>query len=109
MVVYECKQSRKTLPARDAVMRSYEMTKITLTNDYHNTEAVVIPTKITEGRFAGCYKITRKTAQRLVRELCVPGCSCSGTFGERGGHVLTSKVINEDSERNYILSDISFE
>jgi hypothetical protein len=83
---------------------------ITLTNDFHSTETNIRPQKITIGRFAGCYRVSRKTAQRCWRELCGrEGCVCSGTFGERGGHRLTSKIINEDSERNYILSDIDFE
>jgi hypothetical protein len=75
------------------------MKTITLTNDFHNTEAKVRPIEIKDGRF----KISRKTALRLRRELCgVDGCTCGGTFGERGGAHLD--VINEDYDRNYIIS-----
>lgn len=78
-------------------------TKITLTNDFHNTSATVIPQPITTGRFAGYYRISRATQRRLVRELCMPGCLCSGTFGLRGGEALTATIINEDADRSFIL------
>jgi len=78
------------------------MKTITLTNDFHNTSASVQPVAITEGRFAGLYKISRKTALRLRSELCgVSGCTCGGNFGERGGVKLD--VVNEDYDRNYIV------
>jgi hypothetical protein len=78
------------------------MKKITLTNDFHNTEATVIPVLITEGRFSGKYKISRKTAQRLHRELCgSKECCCGDTFGARGGNRF--EIVNEDFERNYIV------
>ena len=78
------------------------MKKITLTNEFHNTEATVIPQLITEGRHKGYYKISRKTALRLRNELCgIEGCTCGGTFGERGGAYLN--VVNEDYDRNYII------
>jgi hypothetical protein len=77
--------------------------KVTLTNDFHNTEATVIPQKITEGRFSGYYRISRATAIRLRRELCgSPTCTCGGNFGERmNGNPID--VVNEDYERNYIV------
>jgi len=78
------------------------MKKITLSNNFHNTEATVIPQAITEGRFKGYAKISRKTAMRLKNELCGSAdCLCGGNFGERGGSHL--EVINEDYERNYII------
>ena len=79
------------------------MTKtITLTNEFHNTSATVRPVAITEGRFAGLHKVSRKTALRLRSELCgVSGCTCGGNFGERGGVVFA--VVNEDYDRNYIV------
>jgi hypothetical protein len=78
------------------------MKKITLTNDFHNTEATVIPQLITEGRNKGLYKISRKTALRLRSKLCGNSdCTCGGNFGERGGAYLN--VVNEDYDRNYII------
>lgn len=78
------------------------MRTVTLTNSFHRTSAVVHPVLITDGRFAGLYRITRKTALRLRRELCgAAGCCCGGTFGERDGARL--EVVNEDSARNYIV------
>jgi hypothetical protein len=78
------------------------MQTITLTNSFHNTSATVRPVPITEGRFAGLHKISRKTALRLRRELCgSTDCTSGGNFGERGGAHLA--VINEDYDRNYIV------
>ena len=75
---------------------------ITLTNSFHNTEAAVRPVPITEGRFKGYHRISRRTALRLRNQLCgIEGCACGGTFGERGGQALV--VINEDYDRNYIV------
>lgn len=79
------------------------MTTITLTNDFHNTSANVRPIIIKDGRFAGYYKISRKTAMRLRNELCGSSdCTCGGTFGQRGGAYLD--VVNEDCDRNYIIN-----
>jgi len=78
------------------------MKKIILTNDFHNTEAAVIPQRITEGRFTGYHKVSRRTARRLHNELCGSDeCVCGDTFGARGGTKL--EVVNEDYERNYIV------
>lgn len=75
---------------------------ITLSNDFHNTEATVRPVAITEGRYKGWHKISRKTALRLRSALCgMTDCSCGGTFVERGGQYIN--VINEDFDRNYIV------
>ncbi len=77
-------------------------TTYTLINSFHNTSATVRPVPITEGRFCGMSKISRKTALRLRAELCgVSGCTCGGNFGERGGVVFD--VVNEDYDRNYII------
>ena len=76
--------------------------QVTLTNDFHNTSAVVRPVAIADGRFAGKHMITRKTAMRLRNALCgSAGCTCGGNFGERGGAHLA--VVNEDYDRNYII------
>ena len=78
------------------------MKTITLSNDFHHTYASVRPVAITDGRFAGMYKISRNTALRLRSKLCgSPGCTCGGNFGERGGIILD--VVNEDYDRNYIV------
>jgi len=76
--------------------------EVTLTNEFHNTEARVRPVPITAGRFAGLHKISRRTALRLKAALCPSqDCLCGGTFGERGGERL--EVMNEDQERAYIV------
>ena len=71
---------------------------ITLSNEFHRTEASFRPVAIN----GGLHKISRNTALRLRRELCGrTDCKCGGTFGERGGEYLA--VINEDRDRNYIV------
>jgi len=83
-------------------MENTTRTQITLSNDFHNTEATVRPVAITEGRHKGLHKISRKTALRLRSELCGrTDCKCGGDFGQRGGAVLV--VVNEDADRNYII------
>ena len=75
------------------------MKTIELTNNFHNTEAKVRPVLITDGRFKGYHKISRRTALRLRSELCGSAdCTCGGCFGERGGAHLN--VISEDYDRN---------
>jgi len=75
--------------------------KITLTNDFHNTSATIVPVPITDGRFKGLHKISRKTYLRVCHELCgINGCQCGGQFGHRAGHVA---VVNEDYDRNLII------
>lgn len=77
-------------------------TTYTLSNSFHNTSANVRPTAITEGRYVGLHKISRKTALRLCSELCgITGCVCGGTFGERGGVIFD--VTHEDCDGNYIV------
>ena len=76
---------------------------ITLSNDFHDTTAQVRPVPITEGRFAGKYKISRATALRLRRKLCgAHDCTCGGDFGERHGSAGIL-VVHEDYDRNYIV------
>lgn len=76
------------------------MTKITLTNDFHNTAAVVIPQPY--GKDGRRHFISHKTALRLSRELCgIDGCRCGGTFGERGGTRL--EIVTENYDRDYII------
>lgn len=85
------------------------MKKITLTNDFHNTEVTVIPQLVTEGRHKGHYKISHKIAMRLRNELCGRSdCTCGGNFGERGqqGEVVLD-VINVDYDRNFIVQLIN--
>ncbi|MBI5056973.1 MAG: hypothetical protein HZB61_10205 [Nitrospirae bacterium] len=78
------------------------MKKITLSNEFHNTEATVIPQEITEGRFKGFHMISRATARKLKNKLCgSTDCTCGDSFGSRGGVHLD--VINEDYDRSYII------
>ncbi|MDP1543179.1 MAG: hypothetical protein Q8L99_08520 [Polycyclovorans sp.] len=75
---------------------------ITLSNEFHNTEASVRPVEIKEGRHTGYHKISKQTANRLRNALCgISGCTCGGNFGERGGAYL--EVINQDWDGNYII------
>lgn len=79
------------------------MKTITLTNDFHNTEATVRPVKITEGRFAGNYKVSQRAAKTAWSKLCgIKGCTCCDAFGSRGGNLLI--VENQDYQNNYIVS-----
>ena len=72
---------------------------ITLTNNFHNTEARVIPQKIPNSPY---YSISRKTVLRLRRELCGSAeCRCGDTFGARDGVHLY--VVNEDYYRNVTI------
>lgn len=80
--------------------------KITLSNDFHETEATVVPRKYgppspTTGQQR--YAVSHRTAQRLRKELCgQEDCCCGGTFGERGGSYLY--VISQDQNRNWIVN-----
>ena len=75
---------------------------IVLTNSFHRTSAGVRPILITEGRFRGYYRISRRVAMRLRSTLCgADDCTCGGNFGERGGPWLY--LYNEDADRNYII------
>lgn len=77
--------------------------KITLKNDFHNSEVSIRQRKIAEGRFLGNYLITRSQALRSRRILCgVSDCTCGGNFGERmrGCPII---VENEDYDRGYIV------
>ncbi len=52
------------------------MKKITLTNDFHNTELNVVPQN---------GKLSVSQIKRAKRALCgVSGCACSGDIGTRG-------------------------
>lgn len=82
------------------------MKKITLANDFHNTEATVIPQLITEGRNKGYYRISRATAHKLHDKLCgSANCTCGDTFGARGIQPgdTAMQLVNEDTDRNYIV------
>ena len=86
----------------NAVQTKGTKTMITLSNDFHNTEARVRPVAITEGRYKGYHHISLKTANRLRSALCgMTDCSCGGSFGERGGEYVC--VVNEDFDRNFIV------
>lgn len=56
--------------------------KITIRNNFHNTEAYVT---IRNGN-----TITGATARRIEKKLCgVSGCKCGGVLGERGPQEFT--------------------
>lgn len=75
---------------------------ITLSNDFHNTEARVRPVEITEGRYKGWHRISKRTARRLHNELCgSDDCCCGDSFGSRGGVCL--RLVTMDWDQNYIV------
>ena len=79
------------------------MPKILLSNDFLGTEATVRPVPITDGRFAGYYKVSQRVANRLRNALCGSrDCICGDTFGSRGGPYII-EVINQDYNGNYIV------
>jgi hypothetical protein len=79
-----------------------KQTPVTLTNDFHNTQATLILKPIESGRFAGKFSISAESAKRARKKLCPNiDCKCGGTFGERGGAYLY--VVNQDSNNNYII------
>ena len=78
------------------------MPKILLINDFHGTEATVRPVPITDGRFAGYYKVSQRVSKRLHNALCGSrDCTCGDTFGARVGPYI--EVINQDYNGNYIV------
>lgn len=79
--------------------------KLTLTNDYHDTEAAVSPRLITQGRYKGYSRISRETARRLHNELCGShDCTCGDTFGGRGRQTHRIEIINMDYYDGYIVA-----
>lgn len=75
---------------------------ITLSNDFHNTESRVRPVEITEGRYKGWHKISKRTARRLHNELCgSDDCCCGDSFGARGGAYVY--VVARDWNNDYIV------
>lgn len=85
--------------------------KITITNDYHNTETVVAPRPITEGRYKGYHRISKQVARRLHEELCgySGDCACTGdTFGARGRQEEHNiEIINMDYYQGFIVRIIT--
>lgn len=81
-------------------------TKITLTNNFHNTSSNARLKPITTGRFAaaGYHQLSRRAALRLRRELCaISECTCGDTFGARGGIHLDLITESGDRDRDYIV------
>ena len=79
------------------------MKTITLSNNFHNTEAHLVPQPITNGQYKGYFSVTRKVALRVAKQLCPHAdCTCGGNFGERGGTPLY--VVEDLYERGFIVS-----
>lgn len=69
------------------------MTKITLTNDYHGTDAVVMPHEDARGLY-----LTHGQVVRAYGKLCgMRDCHCGGYAGERGGRYEVSGPNNFSS------------
>jgi len=79
------------------------MTKVTLTNSFHNTE-VNLNLKPAPAKWgAGFYLVTKSQKQRANRILCgVTDCKCGDTFGARDSKTHLS-VQNETYDGEYIV------
>ena len=64
------------------------MRKVKLTNDFHNTETVVIPKKILSHIYNEIeIHLSDSQKKRAWKNLCgMHDCSCSGLAGERGNN-----------------------
>ena len=79
--------------------------KITMKNDYHNTQAEARPRAIAGGRYTGYHRISKQVARRLYNQLCGSSdCTCGDTFGARGQQEYTVDIINEDYYEGYIVA-----
>lgn len=68
------------------------MKRVTLTNDFHHTEAVVIP--------GPSDTLTSRQVKRAWAKLCgMSECKCGGNAGERGG----AYVVDGDRHSGYRL------
>jgi len=77
---------------------------VTLTNDFHNSSSTVRLLPCNDSRYSSenYRRISRRTAQRVERKLCgISGCTCSDTFGARGGNYL--EICNELDNRDYVI------
>ena len=90
---------------------------ITLVNDFHGTEAVVLAREIAPHWECGhhvehaIYGLTHRQVLRARRKLCgIAGCTCGGIAGERGGQWWVD-VWHEShwlrAENTYFLSNSS--
>lgn len=69
--------------------------KITLSNNFHNTEATA---NVKSYSAKDEYIISKRTARRLRRELCgSKDCTCGDTFGARPNRI---EIYQEDAD-NY--------
>ena len=68
------------------------MQTITLTNNFHNTEA----TLHVSPRETGVFFVSRGQQRRARGKLCpYYDCTCGGTFGQRGGLRLDVLAVHE--------------
>ena len=85
------------------------MRALTLTNDFHNTEAVVHP-RVVETTRSGkrILGLTHRQVLRADRKLCgMADCRCGGIAGERGRFWLDECHVGEWSvtRNTYVLHD----
>ena len=65
------------------------MLKITLTNDFHGTEATV--------RVKGDRKLSRSQIRRVRKVLCgIDSCTCGGNLSERGRQSVEIVITGRD-------------
>ena len=75
------------------------MKRITVKNNFHNTEANVVL------RW-GTNKISGSTVRRIAKELCgLSGCKCGGVMGERGPQDFT---FDYNIDENFNVTELWF-
>jgi len=76
--------------------------KVTLTNNFHNSEVSLRLELMESGKYKGFYKVSPNQTKQAYNKLCgISGCTCGDTFGSRGGIHL--ELINQDYDNNYYV------
>lgn len=78
------------------------MTKITLTNDFHNTEINLVAKQNSKG----VLYFSKSQCQKAQRTLCgIKGCGCSGVLGTRGSQQITEQNEKYDGSVEFYLNN----
>jgi hypothetical protein len=74
--------------------------KITLTNQFHGTEATMIAKPVS----GNTYRISGRTVKRVRADLCGNSdCLCGGNFGERGRQSVSVEVVGITEDNGYVI------
>ena len=93
---------KKSINIKGTVYQLGAGKKVTLSNDFHATEAVIILRPLPNGRD---YFVSRRQARRCERILCGQAdCVCGDTFGRRGGE----QALNILDEVGYYAEDMGY-